>query len=289
MHIDLTRLPPRLIRDLAGNEQLAQQVIDKLRAFFRGVPYAKAVIGLSGGIDSAVSCKLGALAIGPENVIAVRLPYGDLNSRSNDVAAEVAKSCGLPPENLHLLDITAAVDGLWSEQTSGAFGPLSEKEAAIRRGNLCARMRMMKLMDVATHHRALLLGTENLTEDYLAYFTIGGDQISNVEPLAGLWKVEVFQMAQALGLPDSVLNRAPSAELWPGQTDEDEIGVSYEVIDVILSSRGTVKELLEELERCCRLNRASAKKTVTKVREHVRRMDGKRHAPHRIEMPNRLK
>ncbi len=271
----------KLIPDyLHFNDSAVQSVIDRkvkaLREYFDKSSFTKAVIGLSGGIDSAVALALTTRAIGPKNVMAIRLPFRSFNSRSMDIAAEIATACGLPPANLLTTDITNQVETAWSNK-SVQFQPKNKKEADVRLGNLAARERMAVLMDAATHFRALLVGTENRTEEFLAYFTIGGDNISSIEPFQDLWKVQIFLLGEALGLPASVLNRAPSAELWDGQTDEGEIGVSYLDIDTILAGieKGFDREQI--------LNRYKiVPEQYDRVTAHVAKMEGKRHAPYRI-------
>lgn len=276
MYIKRENIPDFLALDEGAAKAVIEAKVDRLKYFFARSGFSKAIIGLSGGIDSAVSCALAARAIGPENVIAVRLPFRKLNDRSNAIAAEVAAACGLPPENLRTVEITAAVEASWSALTAG-FPPLSDQESSLRLGNAAARERMKVLMDMAAHFRGLVLGTENRTEEILAYYTIGGDNISGVEPIQDLWKTEVFQVAEALGLPESVVNRVPTAELCAGQTDEGEIGASYAVIDTVLAGleKGRSRAELTAVY-------GIAPETIACVLARAQRVVGKRHAPHLI-------
>lgn len=276
MYIKRENIPDHLLFKPGETEGLISRKVDLLREFFQRAGFKKAVIGLSGGIDSAVSCALAARAIGPENVIAVRLPFRKLNDKSNAIAAEVAAGCGLPSENLKTVEITAASEAAWSALSAG-FPPASESEASLRLGNACARERMKVLMDIATHYDGLVVGTENKTEEILAYYTIGGDNISGVEPIQDLWKVQVFQVAEALGLPESVVNRVPSAELCAGQTDEGEIGASYLAIDTVLAGLEKGKSR-EELAAVFGI----APETISRILSRAERVVGKRHAPHII-------
>lgn len=276
MYIKRENIPDFLALDEGAAKVIVEAKVDRLKDFFARSGFGKAIIGLSGGIDSAVSCALAAWAIGPENVIAVRLPFRKLNDRSSAIAAEVAAACGLPPENLRTVDITAAVETSWSALSVG-FAPLSDAEASLRLGNIAARERMKVLMDMATHFRGLVLGTENRTEEILAYYTIGGDNISGVEPIQDLWKVQVFQVAEALGLPASVVDRVPSAELCAGQTDEGEIGASYLAIDTVLAGLEMGKRR-DELTTVFGI----APETITGILARAQRVVGKRRAPHLI-------
>jgi len=265
-YIDLNLIPD--ILKFSPNEvnSVIERKVKEIKEYFQSSGFDKAVIGLSGGIDSAVSAALTARALGPDNLVAVRLPFRQNNEQSLAIAKEIADTIGLSEKNLLTVDITSAVESAW--ETAKKQGGLNE---SLRIGNIAARMRMIILMDISASYKALLMGTENKTEEKLAYFTIGGDQISSVEPIHNLWKTHVYQLAVELGLPDSVLGRAPSAELWVGQTDEGEIGVSYVEIDTILAAQE--KNLLPS-------KFGIDEETTKKVLGYVERVKGKREAPH---------
>jgi len=232
MHINPEQLPKELYLSGKAAQRIIDTKVSAMLRYFAESGFGKAVIGLSGGIDSAVSAALAVRALGAENVICVRLPCGERGD-SYFRAAEIAESLGIPKQNLLTVDITNIVNAITEDEGIALY--TTDKQELLRIGNFAARMRMTRLMDKCTKLGALLVGTENLTEHHMAYFTIGGDAVSNYEPFVGnLWKVQIFQLAAALEQPESVLNCPPSAELWAGQTDEDEMGASYMAIDIVL-------------------------------------------------------
>jgi len=183
---------------------------------------ARAILGLSGGIDSAVSAALSARAFGPENVLAVLMPYRTSDPRSEADALEVAESLGLPTRRV---DISAAVDGYLSQ---------ADVQDRTRRGNVMARIRMTVLYDLSVEWAGLVIGTSNKTEMLLGYSTQWGDAAHAVNPLGDLYKHQVIQLARHLGVPSGVIDKPPSADLFEGQTDEDDLGFSYAQADEVL-------------------------------------------------------
>ena len=181
------------------------------------------VVGLSGGVDSALSAALAARALGPERVHALYLPYRSSSADSRADAQAVAEVCGLA---LREIDISDMVDPFFDQHEADAD--------RVRRGNLMARIRMAILFDQAKRLGSLVLGTSNKTEILLGYSTIFGDNASSLNPLGDLYKQQVWQLANEVGLPDSVIAKKPSADLWPGQTDEDELGFAYDTADEVL-------------------------------------------------------
>lgn len=184
--------------------------------------FQRAVLGLSGGIDSALSCYLVTAALGPENVLALRLPYATSSSDSLTDAGLIIEALGIHSETI---DITAMVDGL---------AAASPDMTTHRKGNVMARARMTAIFDRSAAWNALVVGTSNKTELLLGYGTIYGDLASAVNPIGDLYKTQVRQLSRAMGVPEAVINKAPSADLMPGQTDEDDLGFTYEKVDRFL-------------------------------------------------------
>ncbi len=180
------------------------------------------VLGLSGGVDSSLSAALAARALGPERVHGFLLPYRISSPESERDARAVAGHLGIPHR---VIDISPMVD---------AYFEMEPDAPADRRGNKMARERMTILFDQAKKLDALVLGTSNKTEILLGYSTVFGDNASSLNPLGDLYKCQIWQLSRHLGLPAQVIDKAPSADLWPGQTDEGELGFSYETADEVL-------------------------------------------------------
>lgn len=174
-------------------------------------------------MDSALTAALAARALGPENVIGVRMPYQTSSQDSLDDAQTLADQLGIQMETV---DITAAVDAYFQEADTAAD--------PTRRGNVMARMRMIALFDLSAKHDAIPLGSGNKTERLFGYFTWHGDDSPPINPLGDLFKTQVWVLARHLGVPDAIVSKPPSADLVEGQTDEADLGISYEHADVIL-------------------------------------------------------
>ena len=184
--------------------------------------FSKGIIGLSGGVDSAVTAYLAARALGPENVIGVRLPYRTSSKESLDHAQLVIDALGITGRTL---DITPAVDGYLSAESDASPG---------RRGNVMARVRMIALFDLSSKHQAIPLGTGNKTERLFGYFTWHADDSPPVNPLGDLFKTQVWQLARHLGVPKTIVEKPATADLIHGQTDEGDLGITYDKADRIL-------------------------------------------------------
>lgn len=183
--------------------------------------FERVVLGLSGGADSAVVAALCSRALGPDHVHVYLMPYKASSELSRRDAETVAASLGLKTD---LVDITAVADAYFEDQNLDR----------LRKGNVLARVRMLTIFDMAARSGALVAGTSNKTETFLGYSTWYGDSACSFQPIADLYKTQVWQLATWLKLPECVISKAPSADLWPGQTDEDELGIEYVVADQIL-------------------------------------------------------
>jgi NAD+ synthase (glutamine-hydrolysing) len=182
-----------------------------------------AVVGVSGGVDSAVTAYLAAKALGPRNVLAVRMPYRTSSKESLEHAQLVIDALGIDSRTI---DISAAVDGYLCNEPDAEHG---------RRGNVMARMRMITLFDLAAKHRGIPLGTGNKTERLFGYFTWHADDSPPINPLGDLFKTQVWALARHLGVPNIIVSKPPTADLVVGQTDEGDFGISYAKADEILN------------------------------------------------------
>ena len=227
-----------ILERMTINTDLARTI---LTGFIRDQIYKagmkKAVLGLSGGIDSALSAYLSAEALGAENVLAVRMPYETSSEDSLLHAEEVI-------EDLGLASITVPITPM-AQPLIDRFPDMSN----VRKGNIMARTRMIVLYDQSVAWGGLVMGTSNKTEFLLGYSTIYGDSGVALHPIADLYKYQVRQMARAMGVPSSIVDKPPSADLWEGQTDEGELGFTYNDADTVLyllvDERYTVEEAAE--------------------------------------------
>ncbi len=221
------RARPELIEELdrwltLDHELAAQMLIGFVRNQVGKVGFERAVIALSGGIDSALSAVLTARALGPENVTAVMMPYRESNPDSLSHARLLAEGLGI---DSRVIEITDLVEPYFSRNPA---------MSNLRRGNVMARTRMTLVYDMSARNDALVIGTSNKTELLLGYGTLHGDMASAVNPLGDIYKTQVFMLAAAVGVPDPILQKPPSADLWEGQTDEEELGLTYRDVDRLL-------------------------------------------------------
>ena len=224
--------------------------------------YQRGVVNLSGGIDSALACTLASEALGAQNVLAVRLPYRSSSPDSLEHAQLVIEALGVQSITL---PITEMVEPLFER-----FPDMSQ----VRRGNAMARTRMIMLYDQSEAFHGLPIGTGNKTEILLGYTTIYGDAACALNPLGDLYKTQVRQLAQAVGVPEPILLKPPSADLWQGQTDEEELGFTYAQVDPLLyllvDQQHTPAECIQA---------GFAESLVKRVVERMRRTQFKRELP----------
>lgn len=232
--------------------------------------FTRTVLGLSGGLDSALSCFLAAEALGPENVLAIRMPYKTSSQDSLDHAQLVIDTLGV---NSLTIPITEMVDPLFLR-----FPEMADR----RKGNIMARQRMIILFDQSEAFQGLVLGTGNKTEILLGYSTLYGDSACALNPIGDLYKTQVRQLAREMGIPAPLIEKAPSADLWVGQTDEGELGFTYEEVDKLLfllvDQRYTPEECVES---------GFSADFVRKVIQRVRRNQFKRVLPPIAKLSNR--
>ena len=241
-------------------------VEDILKAFLlneiRKFGFNSIVLGLSGGIDSAVVCELAVRALGPDNVLALKMPYASSSPDSLEHAELMIRKLGIRAEEV---SITPVVDAFFSTVPSGQL---------LRRGNIMARTRMVFLYDVSARDGRLVAGTSNKTELLLGYGTMFGDMASAVNPIGDLYKTQIRGLARHLGIPEELIVKAPSADLWEGQSDEDDLGFSNEAVDLLLFMM-----LEKRMDKQAVLNEGIPEPFYDRVRKMVVRNQYKRMMP----------
>ena len=248
--------PARAIEVIVAfiREQMAQAGFERL------------VIGLSGGVDSGTVAYLAARAIGAQNLLAVRMPYRTSSQASETDAMRVVDALGCRTE---LVDITPMVEPMLALIHDDDPGALN-----VRRGNVMARQRMIVLYDRSAAEDALVIGTSNKTEALLGYGTLHGDMAAALAPIGDLYKTQLRAVAGELGVPEEVVSKPPSADLWPGQTDEGELGRSYDSLDRALYA---LVDRRWSVERCAAAG--LPRELVEWVERRVARMEFKRQLP----------
>jgi len=250
--------PPPLELDAALTERW---LVGFLREEFSRRGFTKAVIGLSGGVDSAVTAYLATLALGVENVVGIRMPYRTSSSESLDHAQLVLDALGIDSRTI---DISPAVDGYLQTEPDANPG---------RRGNVMARTRMIALFDQSAALRALPVGTGNKTERLFGYFTWHADDSPPVNPIGDLFKTQVWQLARHLGVPSVIVDKPATADLVVGQTDESDLGITYARADTILNA------LLHGFSPDALQARGVTSKELTLVRQRLNSTHWKRRPP----------
>lgn len=216
-------------------EKTRDILVNFLRDEVHKIGFKKVILGLSGGIDSALVAFLAAEAFGPENVYTVMMPYKTSSKESLEHAELVVKATGI---NTKKVEITPMVD---------AYFAMNDEMSSLRRGNMMARTRMCVLFDNSAKEGALVLGTSNRTEILLGYSTQFGDSAAAINPIGDLYKAQIWALSEFMGVPKEIIGKKPSADLWEGQTDEQELGFSYQMADEILYYLTDERMKLEEI------------------------------------------
>jgi NAD+ synthase len=235
-----TALEPAPLPQLDPPQAVAV-IIGFIRAQLEQTGFDRLVVGLSGGVDSATVAFLAARAVGPENLLAVRMPYRTSDPSSETDAVRVIETLGCDAQRV---DVTPM-----AEPMLALIGNGEETATRVRRGNVLARLRMIVLYDRSAAFDALVCGTSNKTEALLGYGTLHGDMAAAIQPIGDLYKSQLRGVAAELGVPPEIVAKAPSADLWPGQTDEGELGAGYDDLDRILFA---VVDRRWTVDRCVR-------------------------------------
>ena len=206
-------------------EKIAEEIINFIRITVKKAGFGRVVIGLSGGIDSSAVFSLAVKALRAENVYGVMMPYGDWNKEALEDIEELAKTLKFPQKKILAINIKPFCEPVFAN-----LGGANQ----LRKGNIMVRMRMIVLYDMAKKYNALVLGTENKTEYKLGYFTRFGDEAADIEPIREFYKTQIYQLARYLNIPNNIIEKAPTAGMWAGQTDEGEFGFTYREADKIL-------------------------------------------------------
>ena len=240
-------------------KEVHNELVEFLRENFKKAGFSKAVLGLSGGIDSALVAYLLRDALGKENVLAIMMPYKSSNPDSLNHAKLVVEDLKI---NAKTIEITNMIDAYFK----------NEKDASsLRMGNKMARERMSILFDYSSKENALVVGTSNKTEIYLGYSTQFGDSACALNPIGDLYKTNIWDLSRYLKIPNELIEKKPSADLWEGQTDEQEMGLTYKEADQVLYrmleenkkveevlAEGFNKDLVDNIVR--RMNRSEYKR-----------------------------
>ncbi len=248
--------------------EIHKYLVDFLKTEFEKSGFNKAIIGISGGLDSAVVAYLTKEALGGLNVLGVIMPYKTSTPENTADAMHVCKTLGL---RSRIIDITPMVD---------EFLNVDRHMNHIRLGNIAARSRMIILYDLSARDNALVVGTSNKTEILLGYGTIYGDTACAINPIGDLYKTQVWELARELGVPEKIINKVPSADLWVGQTDEGELGFSYKDVDKLLIEMIDNKKSDSEL-----IAMGFNKDFIEKVRKRIKSNEFKRRMPLIAEIP----
>jgi NAD+ synthase len=257
--------------NLSINTNLAREIlVGFVKSEVTRVGFSRAVIGLSGGLDSALSCALAVEALGRENVLAIRMPYKASSKDSLAHAQLLIDQLNIPSKTIEITDMVEPLFKVDAEMSN------------MRKGNIMARERMIVLYDQSEEFKGLVIGTSNKTEILLGYSTMYGDSASALNPLGDLYKTQIRQLSRAMNIPSPIVDKPPSADLWEGQTDEKELGFTYEDVDKLLyllvDQRYSAQEAIED---------GFNEKFVNAVCTRIRRNQFKRMFPPIAKISNR--
>ena len=247
-------------------DQAIEVIVGFIRSQMTQTGFSRLVVGLSGGVDSATVAFLAARAVGGENLLAVRMPYRTSSEASETDALRVVETLGCGTERV---DITPMVEPMLE-----LIEDDDEQARNVRRGNVMARQRMIVVYDRSAAFDALVIGTSNKTEALLGYGTLHGDMAAALQPIGDLYKTQLRAVALELGVPQAIVAKPPSADLWPGQTDEGELGRSYDSLDRVLFA---LVDRRWSVERC--VAAGLPRDLVEWVERRVARMEFKRQLP----------
>ena len=243
-------------------KEVHKELVDFLKENFKKNGFSKAVLGLSGGIDSALAAYLLRDALGKENVLAIMMPYKSSNPDSLNHAKLVVEYLGI---NSKVIEITDMIDAYFKNE---------KDPTSLRMGNKMARERMSILYDYSSKENALVIGTSNKTEIYLGYSTQFGDSACAFNPIGDLYKTNVWELSRYLNIPKELIEKKPSADLWEGQTDEQEMGLTYKEADQVLYRMLEENKTVEEI-----LNEGFDKSLVENIVRRMNRSEYKRRMP----------
>lgn len=240
---------------------ILNNLINNFKTAFNKTGAENAVIGISGGIDSALASAVAVESLGKDKVKGYFMPYKTSSEESHKDALKLSEKYGF---NLEEVDISEPAD---------AFINISSDMTMLRKGNIMSRCRMVVLFDMAAKHNGIVVGTTNRTELLLGYGTWYGDTASSINIIGELYKREVYEVSRASGMVESIMQKVPTADLWPGQTDENELGFKYELLDNVLY------DILENKLEKSKIYDKYGKDNVDKIIKRVKANCFKRHTP----------
>lgn len=247
-----------------------KKIVQFIKKTLKDQGFKKGILALSGGVDSSTTLLLLTKALGAKNVLVTKLPYGKQNMTD---AYQMIKLAQIPAKNVFEINIKPVVQKLTKTIHQFTNSPIHQ----LRLGNIMARVRMILIYDLAKSHQVLVCGTENKSEYLLGYFTLYGDQASDFEPIRHLYKTQVIQLAKYLGVPKKIIKKPPTAGLWPDQTDEKELGFSYQEADPILYLKYDKKLDVGQI-----VKKGFEKKLVQKVLKQVEKNAFKHQLPYHL-------